>query len=77
MATAHHTCVFTAFSLLPMKCLMRKCCLIHLKNSSTCQRLLYSAQMVNAGNALLLVRKISVFPDSGSLNPCHYTQLEL
>ena len=23
MATAHHTCVFTAFSLLPRKCLIR------------------------------------------------------
>ena len=34
------------------------------KNSSTCQRLLYSAQMVNA----VLVRKTSVLPDSGSLN---------
>ena len=38
------------------------------KNSSTCQRLLYSAQIVNAGNAVLLVRKISVLPDAESLN---------
>lgn len=34
VATAHQTCVLTAFSLLPMKRLMRRCCLIHLKNSS-------------------------------------------
>ena len=27
---------------------MRRCCLIHLKNSSTCHRLLYSAAIVNA-----------------------------
>lgn len=38
------------------------------KNSSTCQRLLYSAAIVSAGNAVLLLRKISVLPDSGSLN---------
>jgi len=31
-------CVFTTFSLVPKKTLMRKCCLIHLKNNSTCQR---------------------------------------
>ncbi len=34
--------VFTALVLLPTKALMRRFCLIHLKNSSTCQRLLYS-----------------------------------
>ena len=38
------------------------------KNSSTCQRLLYSAAIVNAGSAVLLVKKTSVLPDSGSLN---------
>src|SRR5665647_2309486 len=38
VATAHQICVFTAFSLVPRKRLMRRCCLIHLKNSSTCQR---------------------------------------
>ena len=38
------------------------------KNSSTCQRLLYSAAIVNAGKAVLLVKKISVLPVSGSLN---------
>jgi hypothetical protein len=41
---------------------MRRCCLIHLKNSSTCQRLLYSAAIVNAGNVVLLVRNTSVLP---------------
>ena len=39
---------------------MRRCCLIHLKNSSTCQRQRYSSVMVNAGKTKLLVRKISV-----------------
>ena len=38
------------------------------KNSSTRQRLLYSAAIVSAGNAVLLVRKIRVLPDSGSFN---------
>jgi hypothetical protein len=28
VAPAHLTCVFTAFSLLPRKCLIRKCCQI-------------------------------------------------
>src|SRR5665811_380106 len=35
---------------------MRRCCLIHLKNSSTCHRHRYRAQMVSAGNANWLVR---------------------
>ena len=35
-----HICVLTAFSLVPKKALMRRCCLIHLKNSSTCHRCL-------------------------------------
>src|ERR1019366_4972243 len=30
--------VFTAFSFSPKNFLMRRCCLIHLKNNSTCQR---------------------------------------
>lgn len=38
------------------------------KNNSTCQRLLYRAAIVSAGKAVLLVRKISVLPESGSLN---------
>jgi hypothetical protein len=38
------------------------------KNNSTCQRLLYSAAIVSAGKAVLLVRKISVLLVSGSLN---------
>ncbi len=37
---ATQICVFTAFFLAPTNFLMRKCCLIHLKNNSTCQRLL-------------------------------------
>ena len=37
-------------------------------NSSTCQRLLYNEAIVSAGKAVLLVRKISVLPESGSLN---------
>ena len=44
MDTANQICVFTAFSLVPKNRLMRRCCLIHLKNSSTCQRLLYRAR---------------------------------
>jgi len=35
---AIQTCVFTAFSLVPQNALIRRFCLIHLKNSLTCQR---------------------------------------
>lgn len=35
---------------------MRRCCLIHLKNSSTCQRDLYSRQIVAADGANMLVK---------------------
>lgn len=41
-------CVFTAFSLVPKNTLMRKCCLIHLKNNSTCQRWRYKSA-INCG----------------------------
>jgi transcriptional regulator GlxA family with amidase domain len=46
--TAIQICVFTAFSLVPRNALMRKCCLIHLKNSSTChlRRLSHDASHV-------------------------------
>ena len=49
MDTAHQICVFTAFSLVPRNRLILKCCLIHLKSNSTCQRFLYRAAMVNGG----------------------------
>ncbi len=38
--TVIQTCVLTAFSDVPKKRLIQSCCLIHLKNSSTCQRFL-------------------------------------
>ncbi len=38
--TAHQTCDLTAFSLVPRNRLIRRCCLIHLKNSSTIHRFL-------------------------------------
>ena len=44
---------------------MRRCCLIHLKNNSTCQRLLYSAAIVSAGNAV--VRFIFNYSSNGLL----------
>jgi len=47
--------------------LIRRCCLIHLKNSSTCQRLVYNAAMVRAGTVVLLVRKTRVLHDTGAL----------
>ena len=43
---------------------MRRCCLIHLKNNSICQRDLYSAAIVVAGNGKSLVRntnRLSLF----------------
>ena len=48
--------VLTALAEVPMNRLIRRCCLIHLKNSSTCQRLLYVRAMVSAGRTKLLVR---------------------
>jgi hypothetical protein len=39
--------------------LMRRCCLIHLKKSSTCQRQQYRSAMLRAGNVNWLVRKMS------------------
>ena len=58
VATAIPLCVFTAFSLVPKNALMRKCCLIQLKNSSTCQRSRYSSPTVSGGSAVLLVRNV-------------------
>ena len=39
-----------------------------LKSNSTCQRLLYSAAMVNGRSIVFLVRNTSIFPESGSLD---------
>ena len=50
-ATAIHTWVFTAFSEVPKKRLI-VVLLIHLKISSTCQRDLYSSQMVKGANVI-------------------------
>src|ERR1700693_4399800 len=63
MATRTYTeqaiqiCDLTAFSEVPKKALIRRCCLIHLKKSSTCQRQRYSSVIVNAGKTKLLVRR--------------------
>ena len=46
---------------------MRRCCLIHLKNSSILQRDLYSCAIVSAGNSKLLVKKISLNQSSALL----------
>src|SRR3546814_18946304 len=53
--TAIQTCVFTALAEVPKNALMRRCCLIHLKNNSTCQRWRYRAPIVAAGKANRLV----------------------
>lgn len=45
---------------------MRRCCFTHLKNSSTCQRLLYSAQMVLAGSGVWLIMNTRFLAVSGS-----------
>jgi len=50
---------------------MRKCCLIHLKKSSTCQRLLYNAAIVSAGKVVLFVRKINCFNIAQAFAPRH------
>ena len=49
LLTAIHTWLFTAFSDVPKNRLIRRCCLIHLKKSSTDHRLLYNAQTLRAG----------------------------
>lgn len=64
VATAIHICVFTAFSLVSKKALMRRCCLIHLKNSSTCQRSRYNSPTVSGARLVLLVRNVMRLPSS-------------
>lgn len=49
---------------------MRKCCLIHLTNNSTCQGTLQSANMVASVTVKLLVRNASFLPVSVSLIGC-------
>ena len=56
--------VFTAFSLVPKNTLMRKCCLIHLKNNSTCQRWRYRSAINSGFKVKLLVRNTSRLPMS-------------
>ena len=51
-ASAIQIWVFTAFSEVPKKRLMRRCCLIHLKNSSTYQRERYNSQMVRGAKVI-------------------------
>ena len=62
--------VLTAFSEVPKKSSMRRCCVIQLKNGSTCQRLRVRSATVCAGMAKLLVRNLKVFPvgSSGTLD---------
>ena len=50
MDTAHQICILTAFSLFLKNFLILRYCLIHLKNNSTCLRLLYKAAMVKVDN---------------------------
>jgi len=51
----------------PKKALIRRFCLIHLKNSSTCQRALYSRVIVSASSVKQLVSSTSRLPVSGSV----------
>ena len=62
MQTAIQICVFTAFSLVPRNALMRKCCLIHLKNNSTCQRWRYKSAINSGFNAKLFVKNVMRLP---------------
>jgi len=50
--TAIQIWVFTAFSEVPKNRLMRRCCLIHLKNNSTCHRDRYNSQMVKGARVI-------------------------
>ena len=62
--TAIQICVFTAVSLVPRNALMCRCCLIHLKSSSTCQR---CRSMVVASNAYTVASR-STANDSSAYN---------
>ena len=44
--------VFTAFCEVPKNRLIRRCCLIHLKNNSTCHRDRYNLQMVKGARVI-------------------------
>lgn len=57
-------CVFRAFALVPKNTLMRKCCLIHLKENSTCQRWRYRSAINSGFSAKLLVRNTRRLPAS-------------
>ena len=59
---AIHICVLTVFSLVPKNTLIRKCCLIHLKNNSTCQRWRYKSATNSGFKAKLLVKNTKRFP---------------
>jgi hypothetical protein len=61
-------CVRTAFGEVPKKALIRRCCLIHRKNSSTCHLARYNSAMVSAGSEKSFVTKVSFFPVAGSWN---------
>ena len=54
----------TTFSEVPKKCLMRRCCLIHSKDSSTCQRETYNSQMVKGANVIWQVKNMSRRPSA-------------
>lgn len=57
--SATHIWVYTAFSLVPQNDFIFKCCLIHLKNNSTCHRALYMSAISCAVNVKLLVMNSS------------------
>lgn len=59
--TAIQIWVFTAFELSPQKTLIRKCCLIHLKNSSIFHLFLYNKAISMAVASKLLVINAVLF----------------
>ena len=50
-------CVFTAFSDVPYNALIRKCCFIHLKDSSICHLLLYRPEITLAESSKNVCQK--------------------
>ena len=56
MRAAIHSCVMTAFRVVPTKRFTFRFCLIHLKNSSTCQRDLQMSATVFADSSKFVVR---------------------
>lgn len=67
LAVAYRARIFTMPLLAPRRRSMRRGCLIHVENNSTGRRRQVRVAIVDAGNAVLLDRKLSILPTPGVL----------